>query len=170
MQHSRTNIIDCQAMEFICARDGEVGRLAALEACRSLLVTAMREGNTLVIKICLGGNGGVRFVEGDSSGGCFVAPDYLPSSIFEPGAVCNAAVWSLFVRSEDMYCQYAQLFSSISFSSIVTQNRREAGSRIFAIRPGFNIIVTSTCTAKTYRRSLHKLLPLHRMRVIQVLQ
>ena len=157
-------------MEFACARDGEVGRLAALEACRSLLVTAMREGNTLVIKICQGGNGGIQFVEGDSSGRCFVAPEYLPSSIFEPGAVCDATVWSLFVRSEDMYCQYAQLFSSSSLSSIIHYDYREAGSRIFAIRPGFNVIVTSTCTAKTYRRSLHKLLPLHRMRVIQVLQ
>jgi hypothetical protein len=47
---------------------------------------------------------------------------------------------------------------------------REAGSKIFAIRPGCNVIVTSTCEAKTYRRALHELLPLPRMRVLHVLQ
>lgn len=45
---------------------------------------------------------------------------------------------------------------------------REAGSKLFAIRPGFNVVATSTCDAKSYRRALHTLLPLHRMRVIQV--
>jgi hypothetical protein len=47
---------------------------------------------------------------------------------------------------------------------------RDADSKIFAIRPGFNVVVTCTCEAKTYRRALHELLPLHRMRVLQVLQ
>ena len=95
-QHGRTNIIDCQIMELACAREPEVGRLAALETCRKLLVTAMKEGNTLVIKMGHGGNRAVQFVQGG-----FAAPDYLPSCIFEPGAVCNPAVWNLFVRTED---------------------------------------------------------------------
>jgi hypothetical protein len=63
----------------------------------------MKEGNTLVIKMGNGGNGGVRFVGGSSSGSCFVAPDSLPACFFEPGAVCDAAVWNLFVRAEDRY-------------------------------------------------------------------
>jgi hypothetical protein len=88
-------------MELACARDGEAGRLAALEACRAMLVTAMREGNTLVIKMGSGGNGGVQFVEEGGSGCCLVAAEYLPSCIFEPAAVCDAEVWNLFVRVED---------------------------------------------------------------------
>ena len=156
-------------MEIACARHGETGRLAALESCRSLLVTAMKEGNTLVIKIGQGGNAGIRFVAGDGSGRCFVAPEFLPSSIFEPGAVCNASVWNLFVRSDDMYIQQACVLILLSpLSKILIKSGREAGSKIFAIRPGFNVVVTSTCEAKSYRRTLHKLLPLHRMRVIQV--
>ncbi len=103
LQHGRTNVIDCQAIAFACARKGEIGRAAALEECRALLVTAMKEGNTLVIKIGQG-DGGVQFVEGGDAA-CFVAPDYLPASIFEPGALCDAAVWNLFVRAEDMYIQ-----------------------------------------------------------------
>jgi hypothetical protein len=90
-------------IELACARGVEAGRLAALETCRTCLVTAMKEGNTLVIKMGNGGNGGVRFVGGSSSGSCFVAPDNLPACIFEPGAVCDAAVWNLFVRAEDRY-------------------------------------------------------------------
>lgn len=102
-QHGRSNIIDCQAIELACARDGEAGRLAALELCRAQLVAAMTEGNTLVVKMGGGGNGGVRFVEGGDSSSCFIAPEYLPACVFEPAAVCNAAVWGQFVRAEDRW-------------------------------------------------------------------
>ena len=61
------------------------------------------------------------------------------------------------------------LFGSSNSREVLTRRGREAGSRLFAVRPGFNVVVTSTCDAKSYRRALHKLLPLHRMRVIQVL-
>jgi hypothetical protein len=62
------------------------------------------------------------------------------------------------------------VFNRLCRFKIFIQSHREGGSQIFAIRPGFNVVVTSTCEAKTYRRSLHMLLPLHRMRVLQVLQ
>ena len=176
-QHGRTNIIDCQAIELACARDGEAGKLAALETCRTQLVGAMREGNTLVIKMGGGGDGGVQFVEGGDSARCFVAADHLPSCVFEPAAVCDAAVWNMFVRAADrcrrsMHCTPLPPHVFPGFAVLKLRNAdarsREAGSTLFAIRPGFNVVVTSTCEAKSYRRTLHKLLPLHRMRVIQV--
>jgi hypothetical protein len=79
-----------------------------------MLVGAMREGNTLVVKMGSGGNGGVQFVEGDGSGCCFVGAEYLPSCIFEPAAVCNADVWNLFVRVEDRCIQRIWLFRFFS--------------------------------------------------------
>ncbi len=64
-------------------------------------MSAMREGNTPVIKLGNAGNGGIQFVAVGDSACCLIASDYFPSCIFEPAAVCDAAVWNMFVRAED---------------------------------------------------------------------